>query len=278
MTEKTTDTYITNQNFLSSKVDMEFIEGLPFRLQKRVILEKVGLPLDHERKPFKINDGEEVLKEFDQDVSKKKPFLIVISENPIKSVVPPLCWVKSGSDITWRDGSDQTSKINRKGLAKRLKELGPESWVEFADELWGENTIAGKLVYISENKQRLELQKNTTPAGILRSKDSATFSIETKLDADFPMSISDYKEAKLSLQKSGFDNILTLDEVRSVFESISNYLRGVSMLNDISPMPTLEFAFTNSHKIIFIDVDWPDEYKYNFSLNFTKIKAMNISK
>jgi len=251
---------LTDENFFVSRsLGVDINKDLPLRLQKKELLEKIGLPVDEKRILCKIGDGDELKANFDRLISQEKTFLIVVSENPIRSTIPPLFKIESSTKILWRNGAGEIHDIEEQDILKRLEEVGPTSWVEFVDELWGKNVIAGKLVYINSDEQRLELQKDTTPAGILRSKNSSVFSIETKL----PISGYEYRTSVGELQRAGYDDILPFQDVQSVADEISTYLPNISKLAKVSPLPTLEFAFLNNHRLIFIDVDWPSQYKFD---------------
>lgn len=255
---------ITDENFfVSRRLGVDINKNLPLRLQKKELLEKIGLPVDEKRILCKVGNGDEPKANFDRLISQEKPFLIVVSENPIRSPIPPLFKIESSTKILWRNGAGEIHDIEAQDIQERLQELGPKSWVEFVDELWGKDVIAGKLVYINSEEQRLELQKDTTPAGILRSKNSPVFTIETKL----PITNYEYRTSVGELQRAGYDDILSFQDVQSVVEEMSAYLPNISKLAKVSPLPTLEFAFLNNHKLIFIDVDWPSQYKFDYKVN-----------
>jgi len=241
-----------------AKIDEEFLFGwpginyeLPFRMQKAQLLRNIGFPVK-KTIPVPICEQEKIKEEFDAFIEKSIPFFILTSPKPMLTRIPPLFKVISREVIFYRDWNDNVVSIEPEEIFLKIDLLPPKSWVEFTENIWGGENIAGRLTYVSMMEQILEIQKGVEIKEIDRNP-NATFGTELSF-FELPSSIHDkYKLAR----RTGF----LWSEVETIIRKLSSFYSGFRILKQISDFPTLEFAYTK-RGLLVIDVDWPSQYVF----------------
>lgn len=229
---------------------------LPFRLQKRKLFEKLGFPVDKKIVSMPVQDEAEIKKtliEFMEGKYDEEEFLIITSPKPMVTWIPPLFRVnRREKSIVYRDEVGNIQPITLPEIFIKLKSLPSESWVTFGRYLWGKNTIAGRLVYVSKEEQILEIQKGVEIPEMDKNP-TATFGSALSF-FELPYS---FEKKKLAYQ-TGFE----WSEIREIVHCLSEHLQGFEGLKRVANLPAIEFAYTKQRGLIVIDVDWPPQYRF----------------
>lgn len=230
---------------------------LPLRLQKRQLLEKLSFPKNLELYACQVTNLNRLNRLFSQFM-RKPPFLIIVSEKPMKTLTTPLFTVDNNKMILYRNEHNKNRKISEKEVVTIISSYPSESWIEFTQPLWGGKTIAGRILYYNPNRQLLEIQENITPAYLGCSKEKLYFSGELEFFSCTKNPFGFHK-AKENLQKIGY-KVFFLEKIKYVAESLEQLIQGFEKLRMISSLPTLEFAWNEKRGLISIDIDWPDQF------------------
>lgn len=231
--------------------------SLPIRLQKRELLDFLGFPQNKNLRSCLAKDLEKFNSLFKSYARSRVLFLIIISEKNPLTTIPPL-FIVSGNCITWRDDKGIKTEISCAEMVKIIKEFKPSTWLEFADYIWGPKTTAGRLLYLNQDEQVIEIQKGITPNQLVRCNDYSMYSGNISC---FNFQIDDYRETSMILRNAGFQKILDFYSVKRIVDYLARYSEAFDKLSKISLMPTLEFGILEDHSFIFIDIDWPAQWK-----------------
>ena len=246
-----------NECFLSKAGSKYSIDtNLPLRLQKRALLKALGFPGDPNLKgcqSCEINKVEQLFKEYS---TQGYPFLIIVSEKPMPSLVPPLFVVNDSHSVQWRDNQGAKRVITADEALSIIKAYPQNTWVEFAPLPWRESTIAGRLIYVAMDNQVLEIQQGTVPAKLINDRQLPTYVGELSfLDVERYR----YLEDSRRLRAVGYPSICSFGVVRNICREMPA-MASFEELRFISQLPTLEFAFTGTGRLMAIDIDWPAQY------------------
>ena len=248
---------VMNECFLANAGSKYGIDAsLPLRLQKRTLLKALGFPSDPKLKrclSCKTDEVEQLFKEYN---AQGYPFLIIVSEKPMLTLVPPLFVANDANSVQWRDNQGTKRIVTTKGALLIIKGYPQTTWVEFSPSPWGERTIAGRLIYVSMDNQILEIQQGTVPAKLIHDRQLSTYVGELSfLDVER----RNYLEDSRRLRGVGYLNICSFSVIRSICRGMPP-MASFEELRFISRLPTLEFAFTETGLLMAIDIDWPAQY------------------
>ncbi len=233
-----------------------FDQNLPLRLQKRVLLKALGFPGDPKLKNCRSCDTDRVEKFFKKYSAEGYPFLIIVSKRPMLTLVPPLFYVQDANRVQWRDDQGTRRIITTSKMLSIIRRYSKTTWVEFFPYLWRENTIAGRLIYIAWDNQILEIQQNTIPAKLINNKRLLTYVGNLNfLDVERCY----YLEDSCYLHDAGYLSIFPFNMVRNICRKMPA-ITCFEELRIISRFPTVEFAITETSRLMVIDVDWPAQY------------------
>ena len=248
---------VMNECFLANAGSKYGIDpSLPLRLQKRALLRALGFPGDPRLKGCRSCETSKVKQLFKEYCVQGYPFLIIVSEKPMFTLVPPLFVVNDLNNVQWRDDQG-TKRIVPASKALTIIGKYPETtWVEFTPNPWGEHTIAGRLLYVSVDNQVLEIQQGTVPAKLINNRQSPTYVGELGF---LEVGKRGYLEDSRRLRDAGYPNICPFSVVRSICREMPP-MASFEELRLISRLPTLEFAFTETSRLMAIDIDWPAQY------------------
>lgn len=236
-----------------SKYSKEILvdENLPFKLQKRELLEKLGFPID-DTQLLPMRDcvhGQitELVKS-----NKGTAFLIGVHLKPMPATYTPFFIVEE-ERVKHRDELGRTQIITQKEMFEKIKTFPPQTWFEMTGLLWGPTTIAGRIIYFSFAEQLIEIQKGVMAHDIGQEREKFPY---LNVDLQF-FEISDRIEYGHLLLQSGFKKT----EVDGIISCLAKYAKGFESLKNISRLPTLEFAYTVERRLVVVDVDWPRQYQ-----------------
>lgn len=248
---------VMNEYFLANAGSKYGIDmSLPLRLQKRALLRALGVLGDPNLKACRSSETGKIKQLFKEYCGLGCSFLIIVSEKPMPTLVPPLFVVNNLDNVQWRDDQG-TKQIVPANEALAIVEKYPSTtWVEFAPIPWGERTIAGRLIYTSTENQVLEIQQGTVPAKLINDQQLPTYVGELSF---LEVSQRSYLEDSRRLRGVGYLNICSFYTVRSICREMPPMDR-FEELRLISQLPTLEFAFTETGQLMAIDIDWPSQY------------------
>ena len=244
----------------ASRFDID--SSLPLRLQKRQLLGLLGFSNNKALVSCRASDKQRIENLFQEYSDKGFPFLILVSEKPSRTIVPPLFTVKGRNEIIWRDDKNVKSNISYAQFLDIISGYDPPTWLEFSNYIWGHNTIAGRLAYINAEQQIIELQLGVIPSQLLAPDRQGNFPVYDGSLSFFELSRSDYWQHIARLRSLGHDP-LSFNVVRKIIEELgSRYFMGWQELVKIAPLPTLEFGVdTTDWKFTFIDIDCPSQWK-----------------
>ena len=228
--------------------------NLPLRLQKRELLKALGFPGDPRLKRCRSCEISEVEQLFKEYCVQGYPFLIIVSEKPMSTLVPPLFVVDGSNSVQWRDDQGTKKVLSANDALAVIKQFPQTTWMEFAPCPWNERTVAGRLIYASMESQVLEIQQGTVPSKLTNDRQLPTYSGELSF---FEVSMRDYLETSRRLRDAGYLNICSFDAVWSICRKMPP-MASFEELRFVSQLPTLEFAFTG--RLMAIDIDWPAQY------------------
>lgn len=248
---------VMNECFLANAGSKYGIDAsLPLRLQKRALLKALGFPGDPRLKrcqSCEIGKVAQLFKEYD---AQGYPFLIIVSEKPMLTLVPPLFVVNDANSVQWRDNQGTKQAITASEALSIIEGYPQTTWVEFAPNPWGERTIAGRLIYIAVDNQILEIQQGTVLAKLINDRQLPTYDGELSF---LDVSRHRYFEDSRRLRDLGYLNICAFSVVRNICREMPAIDR-FEELRLISRFPTLEFAFTGTGRLMAIDIDWSAQY------------------
>lgn len=247
---------VMNECFLANAGSKYGIDmNLPLRLQKRALLRALGFPGDPKLKGCQSCETNKVVQLFKEYGAQGYPFLIIVSEKPMLTLVPPLFAVNDANSVQWRDNQGTKRVITASEALSIIKGYPQTTWVEFSLNPWGERTIAGRLIYIAVDNQVLEIQQGIVPAKLINDRQLPTYVGELSfLDVERHR----YLEDSRRLRDVGYLNICPFSMVRSICREMPA-MASFEELRLISQLPTLEFAF-GTGQLMAIDIDWPAQY------------------
>ncbi|MFZ4648727.1 MAG: hypothetical protein ACOYMB_03810 [Patescibacteria group bacterium] len=229
--------------------------NLPLRLQKRQLLEKLGFSLDSSLKSCQVV-SEKIIIDYIEVYSKYLPFIIIVSEKPMPTLVPPLFIFYSTEKIIWRNCFGEKVEINFVEFLKQIKNFNKSTWLEFTYPIWGDDTIAGRLSYESHESQIIELQKGAFPSKIMHNYDLFSYSGRIYY---CDLKVTEYFETVKFLKELGYNSILSYSIIERICFLFKNKIQELENLKKISLLPTLEFAFRDDW-IVIIDIDWSKSF------------------
>ena len=248
---------VMNECFLANAGNKYgFDLSLPLRLQKRVLLKALDFPGDPKLKVCRSCETGKVEQSFGEYGAQGYPFLIIVSEKPMRTLVPPL-FVVSGSDsVQWRDDQGAKQVISADEALAVIGQYPQTTWVEFTPRPWNEHTIAGRLIYTSIENQVLEVQQGAVPAKLINDRQLPTYVGELSF---LEGTRRGYLDDSRRLREAGYLNICSFGVVRSICRAMPP-MGSFEELRLVSRLPTLEFAFTETGRLMAIDIDWPAQY------------------
>jgi len=248
---------VMNECFLANAGSKYGIDAsLPLRLQKRALLKALGFPGDPNLEGCQSCETEKVAQFFKEYSAQGYPFLIIVSEKPMLTLVPPLFIANDANSVRWRDNQGTKRAITASEALSIIKGYPQATWVEFCPNPWGGRTIAGRLIYVAVDNQTLEVQQGTVPAKLINDRQLPTYVGEFSfLDVER----RNYLEDSRRLRDVGYLNICSFSVVRSICREMPA-IASFEELRLISRLPTLEFAFTETGRLMAIDIDWPAQY------------------
>ena len=177
---------IMDERFLSTVGSEYRIDSrLPLRIQKRQLLEALGFPGNPDLKACRAQSSKTLRQLWAEYSSFGFPFLIIVSEKPMKSLVPPLFIVHEEDAVEWRNDCGIRRSIRKNQAFGEIARYSPDAWVEFTPYIWGERVFAGRLLYEGGIEQILELQQGTIPSRIMNDRGLPVFGGEIRfLDLD----------------------------------------------------------------------------------------------
>ena len=229
---------------------------LPLRLQKRILLESIGFPIDSQLRPFRVTQRELIQTCLSEFLDRHEPFLIIVSEKPLRTVCTPLFVVKSNNDILYRSRNNESRKVSAQAILKQVSTFSKKSWVEFAKILWRQDTIAGRLIYENREKQLLEIKEGVVPEEIGNHKDLPYFlsNLNGFLRGD------SFTFDRIKLREAGFRIGFPRESVERLCSDLAQFSDAFEILKHIASSPTLEFAYVHHQRLIAIDIDWPTQW------------------
>jgi len=246
-----------NECFLANTGSKYGIDAsLPLRLQKRALLRALGFLGDPRLKGCRSCETSKVKQLFKEYCVQGCPFLIIVSEKPMLTLVPPLFVVNDANSVQWRDNQGTKRTITASEALSIIGGYPQTTWVEFSPNPWGERAIAGRLIYIAMDNQVIEIQQGTVPAKLINDRQLPTYVGELSfLDAERHRYLKDSRR----LRDAGYLNICPFSVVRNICREMPA-MASFEELRFISQLPTLEFAFTGTGRLMAIDIDWPAQY------------------
>lgn len=236
---------------LRCSLEIPVDKNLPFKLQKRALLQKLGFPLDNSSL-IPIEDCE-----YDQisrliAAGHGTTILLGVHLRPMFTIYTPYFLIH-GSQVTHRDEFGNIQTITLDEMFEKLGKFPLQTWIEITELLWGVKTVAGRLIYFSYTDQLIELQKGVMPQNIGKNREKFPYFIVELLFFKPPDRIQ-YGQL---LRQSGFKKI----EVDDIVDSLARYMREFEVLKRISDLPTLEFAYREERGLVIVDIDWAKQYR-----------------
>jgi hypothetical protein len=246
-----------NEGFLESAGSKYGIDiTLPFRLQKRALLSVLGFPSNLKLKMCRCHDTKEVERLFGEYGVQGYPFLVIISEKPMSSLVTPLFVVNSSHNVHWRDNRGNKNLITTNKALSIIQTYSTNTWLEFSPYIWGIRTIAGRLIYTTQDNQILEIQQGTFLPNLMDDQQLPTYMGKLSF---LDLKLHRYLEDSRHLQSIGYSTICPFSAVRDICKKMP-LITSFEKLNCISQFPALEFAVMETGQLITIDVDWPSQW------------------
>lgn len=230
--------------------------SLPLRLQKRALLKALGFPQNPKLQSCKSNDLEGVFVLFVEHLAAGFPFVIIVSEKPMLTLVPPLFVVSNSDSVQWRDDQGAKRVITASEVLRIIEGYPETTWLEFTPDIWGERTIAGRITYTHIENQTLEIQQGTIPSKLINDRQLPTYVGELSF---LEKTKRGYLDDSRHLREVGYLNICSFSVVRSICQAMPPMV-SFEELRLVSRLPTLEFAFTETGQLMAIDIDWPAQY------------------
>lgn len=254
--------YVLEDDFLANRLKVGKVDfSLPIRLQKRELLKSLGFPVGNSLISCLVSNEELLSGLLDLYMKKEDfPFLVLVSEKKLLSRVFPLFVVYSREQVLFRDHREKKSLLTYEEMLGIINGFDPDTWIELVDYVWGSDVIAGRLLYIDQGNQVVEIQRGVIPSQMFYEIGDNTLIFSGSFHY-FDLSSADYLISRRSLQAAGYHNIFSYNSVQSVVSRLGEYIEGFSELADIASMPTLEFATGPNHMFVCIDIDWPSQWK-----------------
>jgi hypothetical protein len=248
---------VMNECFLANAGSKYGIDlSLPLRLQKRALLKALGFPGDPKLKGCRVCEADKVKRLFKEYSTEGYPFLIIVSEKPMHTPVPPLFVVNGFDSVQWRDDRGTKQTISADKALAVISRYPQTTWVEFTPRPWNEHTIAGRLIYTSMDNQVLEIQQGIVPAKLINDRQLPTYVGELSF---LEATKRGYLDDSRRLREMGYLNICSFGVIRSICRAMPP-MSSFEELRFVSRLPTLEFAFTETGRLMAIDIDWPAQY------------------
>lgn len=250
-----------DENFLDREGSRFGIDiQLPLRLQKRAILATLGFPQNREVKSCSVQDWQAVQDLFTEYMEGSCPFLVIVSEMPMMTLIPPLFIVVSESEVIWRNDKGAKKRISPRMALKAISRLRPNTWLEFTPSLWDKGATGGRVIYDGTENQIIEIQERTIPAKLLEDKSLPVFSGSLHY---LEIGRLEHMDCSARLKDLGFRSVMPFGVIRSLCKKLQPYFHGFEELTTVSPKPAYEFALLNDGSLVSLDVDWPSQWKEN---------------
>jgi len=248
---------VMNECFLANAGSKHGIDlSLPLRLQKRALLKALDFPGDPKAKRCRACEANKVRQFFKEYCAEGYPFLIIVSEKPMYTLVPPLFVVSDSGSVEWRDDQGVKQVISTDEMLEVINKYPQTTWVEFTPRPWNKRTIAGRLIYTSMENQVIEIQQGTVPAKLINDRQLPTYVGELSF---MEVTRRGYLDDSRRLREAHSLNICSFGVVRNICRAMPP-MGGFEELRLVSRLPTLEFAFTETGRLMAIDIDWPAQY------------------
>lgn len=250
-----------NESFLDKeksrfRVDLQ----LPLRLQKRDILATLGFPQNREVESCPVQDWQAVHGLFAEYLGRSYPFLVIVSEKPMMTLIPPLFIVASEREVIWRNDKGIKKRISLRMALRAISRLKSNTWLEFTPSLWDKGATGGRVIYEGAESQILEIQERTIPARLLEDKSLPVFDGSL---CYLEIGRLEHLESSTRLKALGFRSVIPFGVIRSLCKKLQPYFQGFEELTTVSPKPAYEFALLNDGSLVSLDVDWPSQWKEN---------------
>ncbi len=232
--------------------------ALPLRIQKRSLLQALGFPSNKNMNSCLANNCSLVENLFEDYCNKGYPFLIIVSEKPMFTLIPPLFIVYKKDEILWRNDQGVKKTITFKETIEEIAKFKPFTWLEFSKYLWVKRNAGGRLLYINKEEQIFEVQQGTIPSQLINNLEYPVYAGKV---SDLKFNAKEYFKNANHLLNLGYKHIIPIEAVELLLEVMHSYKEGFNELVKISPKPTFEFAFVNNKLLISIDIDWPAQWK-----------------
>ncbi len=239
------------EDFLQAR-GVKVDSSLPFKLQKRRLLEKLGFPIDDN--VIVSADNQSELEKVFTEFTSRGPFLIGVHLKPMRTFVTPFFLV-SEEGITYRNENDIDEEVSREKVFGIIRKFSSrDAWIEFVELIWSSTTIAGRLIYFSSRQQLLELQEGVSPKELGNNRER------------FPYFTQQLQDFRMSTGSNGFDqfsvnSVCLRRKASSIISVLQSHRYSFRALRRIAKMPTVEFGYLRNRRLVVIDVDWPDQYK-----------------
>lgn len=230
---------------------------LPLRIQKRSLLQALSFPSNENMDSCLADDRDLVESLFEDYCNKGYPFLIIISEKPMSTLIPPLFTVYKKNEILWRNDQGAQKTIIFKEAMKEIAKFNTFTWVEFSRYLWTKRNIGGRMLYVDEKEQVIEIQQGTVPSQLINNLE---FPVYAGKISNLKFSQKEYSQNANCLLNLGYKHVIPVETVELLLEILYSHKEGFRELNKISPKPTFEFAFINNRLLVSIDIDWPAQW------------------
>lgn len=232
---------------------------LPFRLQKRGMLSHLGFPRDKQTILCLAQQQKLVLENYSNFQEEfGYPFLILVFEMVMHTAIPKLFIVNAADSILWRDDSGTVQEVSYTECVSIIAGFADGTWIEFAQNMWTPDVVAGRLLYLDRATQEIELQQGVRPAELVNRRDIPTYYGHVE---SFWMESYEYRSQVRALRAAGYNTQLSWGVVKSVLGELSAHAAAFRQLREIARMPTLEFAFLpSSRKLVCVDIDWPGQW------------------
>ena len=238
--------------FLKYSKEIQVNSELPFKLQKRELLEKLGFPLD---KSLLIPIGNyEKIREILLEHKIKKPRLIGIHLKPMPTYITPFFIIRENK-IEHRDEFGNVEIVDLEEAFRKIKkysEYSQKSWIEITNLIWGPETIMGRVIYFSKLEQIIEIQKGVMPEQLGNERKKFPYFTSELLLFQIP------ETSKEKISCAGFKK----EEIDNIINSLKKHKTKFEVLRRIANLPTLEFGYVNKRRLIVVDVDWPNQYQF----------------
>lgn len=248
---------VMNECFLANAGSKYGIDAsLPLRLQKRALLKALGFPGNPKIELCLSCEASKVEYLFEKCSVQMHRFLIIVSEKPMSSLVPPLFVVNNPQNVEWRDSHGIKRIITASEVFSIFKDYKPNTWLEFSPYIFGEKTTVGRLMFQDCDHQILEVQQGTFLPKLMDNRELPTYMGEVSfLDIRRSGYLTDIRK----LQDIGYSNVLPFATVRGILYQMPP-LDNFERLCKIARFPTVEFAIPEDGQLFALKVDWPSQW------------------